>query len=520
MLFGGKVEKVYFLAKGLVIIPIALWVYWQPVYVQHFEQFLTLVLAYALINLFLYQLSARGRVKEPNMLFALSLVDAAFLHLMVSYYGGADSQLHMPYYFLIAMLSVRLPARMIMAITCVFTASYLLAALTSIEQAALVSVGIKTLYLWLTAAIGSMIFHYLSISERKLLKTLDTLNERTWELESSQLMLENMYETTRTLTSILDLEQLLKEVLNIADDLLRARRCTVFLVDPSGESLAIYAEVIKHKKTLYDPPVSVSDLRLPQLEGADKQGTRRVSVTSNDSKIKLLELPLKSHGQVIGLLQIEPLKKGELSEKERKNFMVFANSTAVGVDNARMHMKMQELIVIDELTGLHNYRHFRNELADEIRRADRYQQQLSLLMIDVDHFKTFNDSQGHQTGNIILQEIADIIGHSVRDVDIVARFGGEEFMVILPQTNLEDALIIAERIRSQVEKAYFTNSKGQRDLKVTVSVGAVAYPGGVSSSSQLLEKVDQALYNAKNSGRNRVGIISPANQERAGETVR
>jgi diguanylate cyclase (GGDEF)-like protein len=111
-------------------------------------------------------------------------------------------------------------------------------------------------------------------------------------------------------------------------------------------------------------------------------------------------------------------------------------------------IKMQDLTIIDELTGLFNYRYFKNKLSDEMRRAERYNQPMGLLMIDIDHFKKLNDTQGHQTGNIILQELASVLKQAVRDVDIVARYGGEEFMVILPQTDLSKAQIIAERIRS------------------------------------------------------------------------
>jgi two-component system cell cycle response regulator len=172
-----------------------------------------------------------------------------------------------------------------------------------------------------------------------------------------------------------------------------------------------------------------------------------------------------------------------------------------------LHMKMQELTIIDELTGLYNYRYFRLKLTDEIRRADRYHQPLSILMIDVDHFKKINDSQGHQTGNIILQEIVSIIKRSVRDVDIVARYGGEEFMVVLPQTSLRNALVIAERMRKGMEESFFTNAQGQRDIKTTISIGVAIYPDGVTSAEQLLDKVDRAMYKAKRDGRNKVCSI-------------
>ena len=401
----------------------------------------------------------------------------------------------------------------------IFSISYILSTLNILDSSITFVVFIKTIYIWLTAGIGSIISYSMVTSEKKLLKTLDTLNERTWELESSQLMLENMYETTRMLSAILDLEQLLKEVLNIANDLLRVKKCIVFLSATSGGDLSKYADLIKGKKMLYDPPIAFSALKPAESISHEKANDLTETRISFTDKVQILELPLVSHGKVMGLVYLELQKKDELSEKERKTFRVFANSTAIAIDNARLHAKMQELTIIDELTGLYNYRHFRITLADEIRRADRYHQQLSLLMVDVDHFKKLNDSQGHQTGNIILQEIASIIKHSVRDVDIVARFGGEEFIVILPQTYSQNASVIAERIRSQTENSYFTNSQGQRDLKATVSIGIAVYPNGIASSNQLIEKVDQALYRAKNDGRNRVYIIPSNRKEQKGTMV-
>jgi diguanylate cyclase (GGDEF)-like protein len=177
-----------------------------------------------------------------------------------------------------------------------------------------------------------------------------------------------------------------------------------------------------------------------------------------------------------------------------------------------LHKKTEELTITDALTELYNYRHFRNKLADELRRADRYRQRFSLLMMDLDHFKKINDALGHQTGNLVLREVSGIIKQCVRDVDFVARYGGEEFVVILPQTGDHDALVIAERIRSTIEKAFFSNAQGTRDVKITISIGCASYPDGVQSLEQLLDKADKALYKAKSDGRNRIVMNSESHQ--------
>ncbi len=198
-------------------------------------------------------------------------------------------------------------------------------------------------------------------------------------------------------------------------------------------------------------------------------------------------------------------EKGKLpDERERHLLMIFANSAAVAIDNSLLHKKSEELTIMDELTELFNFRYFRNKLSDELRRADRYRQRFSILMMDLDHFKKINDVYGHQTGNIVLRELSGIIKQCVRDVDIVARYGGEEFVVILPQTGDNDAMIIAERIRSTVQNSFFSNAQGQRDIQMTISIGVASYPDGVKTLEQLIEKADKALYEAKSNGRNRV----------------
>lgn len=519
MRFSGKIERIYFVAKGLFIASAAFWVYLGSPHPAQITKFTILFSVYFAINMFMFLLSQKRRIKGKNLLFSLFGVDTLFLGISIMLDGGAQSQLFIGYYVLIGLLSVYLPAKEVGVVALVFSLSYILSALFPFNMKQLLIVLMRTFYIWLLGGIGYMVAYYMRASERKVLRTLDILNERTWELETSQVMLENVYETTRVLSTILDMDQLLEEVLDIAYKLLRVRKCTVLLSGESGKNLYLYAESIKGKKTFYDPPLMFSEIRSVGINISSKSSLVDKTKSIFNKKPFLLDLPLISHGKMMGILQLEPLKRGEFSEKERKSFTMFANSTAMAIDMARLHKKMQDLTVIDELTGLYNYRFFGGKLTDEIRRSDRYHQKMSLLMIDIDHFKEVNDSQGHQTGNIILQEIASVIKQSVRDVDIVARYGGEEFMVILPQTDLHDAKSIAERIRTQMENSYFSDAQGQRHIKVTVSIGVAIYPDGVFSANQLLEKVDQAMYLAKNQGRNRTCIAPASRKEKTGKLV-
>lgn len=175
--------------------------------------------------------------------------------------------------------------------------------------------------------------------------------------------------------------------------------------------------------------------------------------------------------------------------------LVAERTRALSEANARL----ERLAVTDGLTGLHNHRYFHETLAAEIKRASRTHQPLSLLMIDVDHFKRFNDSRGHPAGDDLLRSLGGVIRNELRTTDTVARYGGEEFAVILPDTARENAIEAAEKLRAAVEKSF------DRDTgRVTVSLGVAAYPVDAEGPQSLLRAADEALYQAKGSGRNRV----------------
>ncbi len=220
-----------------------------------------------------------------------------------------------------------------------------------------------------------------------------------------------------------------------------------------------------------------------------------------------MALPMISRGRILGVLNAESQEVDAFSPQDQKIFTVLANSTALAIDNAILYQKTEELTIVDELTGAFNYRYFTQKLADEIRRATRYAQTLSLIMVDIDWFKKCNDSYGHPFGNLVLKSLSDLIRHSIRDVDMLFRYGGEEFMVILPQTDKEQAKTIAERIRSQVERSEFVDPEKSFRTKITVSVGIACFPEDGKTQPDLIGKVDHALYQAKGWGKNLVSTV-------------
>jgi len=158
------------------------------------------------------------------------------------------------------------------------------------------------------------------------------------------------------------------------------------------------------------------------------------------------------------------------------------------------------------LMGVYNHRFFQEFLQKEMEKAEREGEVFSLLMIDIDHFKKFNDRYGHQTGDLVLKEVAMVIRDSLRASDIVARYGGEEFAVVLPGVDRDDAMIVAEKIRKTIEKHNIVQEYGKEVLHVTVSIGVATLTFGMTRD-QLISEADRALYRAKGEGRNRIATI-------------
>lgn len=167
---------------------------------------------------------------------------------------------------------------------------------------------------------------------------------------------------------------------------------------------------------------------------------------------------------------------------------------------------LRELSITDGLTGVANHRYFHERLADEFRRALRYDDSLALIILDLDHFKSVNDEHGHQVGDVVLKAVAGCVGDAVRETDFVARYGGEEFAVVLPKTHLAGALTVAERISVDLRALRF-----ERGVRVTASFGVSGFPSrAVHTPEQLVRTADQALYRAKSEGRNKITLYAPA----------
>jgi len=212
-------------------------------------------------------------------------------------------------------------------------------------------------------------------------------------------------------------------------------------------------------------------------------------------------LPLVYERDVLGMVVLMFEKTNTLGTYEIELLEVLGNQAATSIANAKLYEEIERLAVTDGLTGLFNHRHFQETLAQEFNRLERFSEPISLLIIDIDHFKKINDSYGHPVGDAVLKKVSGIIRKTIRNIDIPARYGGEEFAVILLGTDTNGALKMAERLRKSIADAKFSSE--QNAFNVTVSIGISTNAREMRKKEDLVEQADKALYNAKRTGRNR-----------------
>jgi diguanylate cyclase (GGDEF)-like protein len=216
-------------------------------------------------------------------------------------------------------------------------------------------------------------------------------------------------------------------------------------------------------------------------------------------------VPIKRKEKLLGFINLDAANPDFFKAKYLNRLQALADQAAIAIENAQLFEEMEKLAITDSLTGLYHRRYFFAFAVNEIERSKRYKKNLSIIMMDIDHFKKINDNFGHQIGDQVLKEIADICLAILRKVDVMCRYGGEEFVVLLPETEVTNAAHAAERMCTAISSLRVKSEKG--DVSVSASIGVAEMDKSHANLEKLLAAADAALYSAKESGRNRVRVV-------------
>ncbi|MDD5747876.1 MAG: diguanylate cyclase [Actinomycetota bacterium] len=270
-----------------------------------------------------------------------------------------------------------------------------------------------------------------------------------------------------------------------------------------------FDELKEVQKKAFETAASYGYDRLnPERVKVDIFGEENIAKEKEGEKrnFSFAHVPLSVQKRIIGILMLAGPASPAFARQAEMVLGIVQNQATIVIDNARLYEAARQLAITDGLTKLYNHRFFQELFEKEYKRSDRYNTIFSFIMLDIDHFKKVNDTYGHLCGDEILKGLADLIKGCLRSMDIVARYGGEEFAILLPETNGEEALQTAERMRMAVESQTFMGD--DFGLNITVSMGVATYPSpDIRGRSDLIAKADKALYEAKESGRNRVVFV-------------
>lgn len=249
----------------------------------------------------------------------------------------------------------------------------------------------------------------------------------------------------------------------------------------------------------------VMERKLSLLVTDVAQDNRFKGVRPGNEVRSVLAAPILVERQLEGMIRLNGFEAQLFTIGDLRILEALSLLASLALENLQLLNRLQENAVRDNLTGLYTHRFFQERLADEILRAGRYHTEFCLLLMDIDHFKRYNDTYGHAAGDQVLIRFAEILQQHVRPVDMIARYGGEEFVMLLPQTSLNEARAVGENIRQMIaaERFYFGAETAAQE-HVTVSIGLSGFPQEATIASQLIRVADYRLYQAKEAGRNRV----------------
>lgn len=508
-----RIESVHLFSRLILLGAIAAYLLFGPLAKANFLPLLVM-LGLQVFVVFGSWLVRKYHLMDSGYLYlAAVFFDIALITGLTHHTGGIASDFYLFYLLTVSIGAYILASTANLVFAGLLSILYLAGNFSTLLTADPVAIVFRLALIWFFAVTVNFVSEYFRRSESRLLNLFNTLNRRTSELEKIHAQMEMVYENSRVLAGILDFDQIVEEILKIGERVLDYPALGIILLGPGG-NLIYRGRLIGGRQSTRLKALARDTMELAYRVVKAGEPVRVVDLSSRSDYEALLRsaqsvmlVPMVTHGKTTGLLSAESPRKGAFVEQDEQFLSVLARSAAMALENAILHRKTEELTIIDELTGVKNYRYFADKIKEEKRRAVRYNLALSLIMIDIDWFKRFNDNYGHEVGNQVLTGLVGVIRQCIRDVDILCRYGGEEFIIILPQTIEREAYKIAERIRSEVQLAEFGGGEGIPTLKVTVSVGVSSYPENRRTEDELINAVDQALYRAKGSGKNVVCAV-------------
>ena len=359
--------------------------------------------------------------------------------------------------------------------------------------------------------------------EIRALEKIETLLDRGRELEAENRSLRDKVEELRTfwalsktLSATLNVDELFRQTLHLIGRSVHGDIYALMRLEEDGSRLEVKAafgasevqlqglslrlgEGISGLVAQTGQPVLVPDV------SAEPRFLERMSLQEHGS---FLCVPLRAKkGEVIGVLNAHKPEPHAFTPNDLDLFQAVANEVAMALENAQLYQRTKELSARDDLTGLFNRRHFFDILEKEAQRARRYRRVFSLLMLDLDQFKHYNDTHGHLKGDEVLKEVAHLLQASVRGADVVTRFGGEEFVMVLPEITKQGGMLAAEKIRAAMEQHPFFGCERQPGGRMTATIGVATYPEDSEDSLELVDLADRAMYLGKQQGGNRVAVL-------------
>lgn len=321
----------------------------------------------------------------------------------------------------------------------------------------------------------------------------------------------------KLLTSSVAFDNTVQTILEQAHLLVRSQAWTLLLLDESSKELRFEMINGKHKKSFKPFPVKLGQ----GVPGAVAKTGNPVLITNVGENLKystaiegkiisrpktILAVPVKTKKKIFGVLEmVNKEDNTPFVSKDLELLMKLVDQAAIAIERAYLYKQMSELVVTDDLTQLFNYRYLEQTLDSELRRSQRYKSHISLVFLDIDHFKEVNDANGHQVGSQLLIELAKMLMENLRDVDIIARYGGDEFVVVLPETSVDTTYQIVKRLQKNIREERFLKKRGLK-IHITVSFGIAGFPVHAKNKEDLLKLADFAMYRAKQAGRDKIFI--------------